>query len=489
MAPPDPSIAGFSPERFSRRRKAVLDRLDGGAMVLPGAPRRYSSRDTEYRYRPDSELFYLTGITEPGVVAWLGGRPDDEDRFVLFVRSRDPEAERWSGPWMGPEAAAERFDPDAVHPLEELEGRLPDLLKDARRIHYRLGVDERTQALVLGALAQARRKGPRKGTGPRAVEDPGQILDDLRLRKDEEEIETIRRAVRITVEGFREALGRVAPGVGEWEIEAELESAFRKRGARGPAFPTIAGAGPNACILHYVRNDGRMTRGQLLLVDGGADVGLYHGDVTRTVPVDGTFTPEQRSLYEIVEAARKAAVGTVEPGATVEDVHRAALDVLVDGMLELDLLTGGKDEILEEEAFKAFYPHSTSHWLGLDVHDPGDYAREGDARVLEPDMVLTIEPGLYVPEWGAAFPEANGERASGEGGEEDGRDGEDGRGARLRRFTGNAVETFAGIGIRIEDDVLVTREGRENLTASLPTDPDEVAELVGRDEGRAGGGS
>ncbi|MDX1567179.1 MAG: aminopeptidase P N-terminal domain-containing protein [Longimicrobiales bacterium] len=504
MAPPDPSafpsIAGISAEGFARRRQQVLDRLDGGAMVLPGAPMQFRSRDTEYRYRPDSELFYLTGVTEPGVVAWLGDPGDESDeesardsgdeaaRFVLFVRSRDPEAERWSGPWVGPDQAVERFGADAAYPLDELEDRLPGLLKRARRIHYRLGVDDRTQSIVLRALREARRRGPRKGTGPRAVVDPGEILDDLRLRKDGEEIESIRRAARITVEGFRDALAAVRPGAGEWEIEAALESAFRRRGARGPAFPTISGSGPNACYLHYVRNDRRMASGELLLVDGGADVGLYHGDVTRTVPVDGTFSPEQRELYEVVEAAREAAIDAVVPGVSVEEVHRAALDVLVDGMLDLDLLKGEKDEILETEAYKAFYPHSTSHWLGLDVHDPGDYAREGDSRLLEPGMVLTIEPGLYVPESGVAFPpgkEGSREEAGGEGEEGDGGRAEKASTGDLRRFSGKAVEGFAGIGIRIEDDVLVTEEGRENLTADLPTHPDEVTELVGR--GGAGG--
>lgn len=465
MASNQSSLEGFSRECFSRRRDAVLERLDGGAMVLPAAPMLYRSRDTEYRYRPDSELFYLTGVTEPGVVAFLADR--DEERFVLFTRSRDPEAERWSGPWVGPEDAAERFGADAAHPLEELEERLPALLKSPPRIHYRLGVDDRTQALVMRALEDARRRGPRKGTGPRAVVDPGEILDELRLRKDPEEIETIRRAAEITVEGFRKALAAVGAGVGEWEIEAELESAFRRRGARGAAFPTIVGAGPNACVLHYVQNDHRIEEGQLLLVDGGAEVDLYHGDVTRTVPVDGTFASEQRSLYDVVEAARRAAVEAVEPGATVEEVHQTALGILVDGMLDLDLLVGDKDEILEEEAYKAFFPHNTSHWLGLDVHDPGDYAREGSARVLEAGMVLTIEPGLYVPHSGPTFPS----------GEDGGEKGEEDR-KPLERFGGNAVPRFSGIGIRIEDDVLVTEDGRENLTASLPTDPEGVVELL-----------
>lgn len=460
MAPPPPSFAGFRPETFARRRSAVLEALDGGVMVLPAAARRFRSRDTEYRYRPDSELFYLTGITDAGVVAVLGDLPEGR-RFVLFVRSRDPQAERWTGPWVGPDEAAERFGADAVHPLDELEARLPELLRGGDRLHYRLGVDERTQGLVLGALAWARRRGGKKGIGPRGVIDPGEILDDLRIRKDAEEVAAIRRATELTVQGFREGLAAVAPGVGEWEVEARLEAAFRRRRARGPAFPTIVGAGAHACILHYVENARRIEAGDLVLVDGGAEVGLYHGDVTRTVPAAGSFTAEQRAVYEVVETAREAAVGTVAPGVAVEEVHEAAVDVLVDGMLDLGLLEGTADGIVEEGAYKAFFPHSTSHWLGLDVHDPGDYVRAGDARALEPGMVLTVEPGLYVPD------------------SEHGRSEEQGDADPMRSFLGAGAKRFAGIGVRIEDDVLVTGDGRENLTRALPTDPDEVSELVG----------
>lgn len=436
-------MAGFPPGLFRDRRERVLDALGDGAMVLPAAPTRFRSRDTEYTYRPDSELFYLTGFTGPGAVAVLRGFAD-EDRYVLFVRERDEEAERWSGPRVGPQGASDLYGADRTSPLGELEEALPELLGGARGVHYRLGPDRRTQDLVERALALARRKGPRRGTGPRTVVDPGEILDEMRLVKDEEELGRIRRACGITVEAFRAAARAVAPGAGEWEVEAELERAVRRAGAAGPGFPTIVGGGANACVLHYDANGARLAEGEAVLVDAGAEVDLYHADVTRTFPVSGEWSPEQRDLYGVVESARLAGVGALRPGSTTADVHEAALGELVDGMVALGLLSGDREEILEEGKHKRFFPHQTSHWLGLDVHDPGDYARKGEPRELVPGMVLTIEPGLYVPPG-----------------------------------SGGAAAPFAGVGVRIEDDVLVTGQGAEVLSRELPTEPDEVAELVG----------
>lgn len=437
----------FPAEVHRRRRTRVLERLGGDAMVLPAAPLLVRGRDAELPYRPDPELFYLTGFTEPGAVAVLRGFAD-EDRFLLFVRDRDEDAERWSGIRSGPEAARGAVEADRAHPLDELETRLPGLLEGAGRVHFRLevqptGVRRRCQELVTETLARARRKGVRHGTGPRGVEEPGELLDELRLRKEPGELERIRRAVAVTVEAFREGLARVAPGRGEWEVEAALEAGFRSRGADGPAFPTIVGSGPNGCVLHYVANRRRMGSGELVLVDGGAEAGLYAGDVTRTVPVDGGFTEAQRDLYQVVERARREAVARVAPGVGIEEIHRTAVGELTDGLLALGILEGDAEEAVEGKAYRRYFPHNTSHWLGMDVHDPGDYAREGVARILEPGMVLTVEPGLYVPEGG-------GEPSA-----------------------------FAGTGIRIEDDVLVTEEGGDVLTEELPTALDDVGSLVG----------
>ena len=437
----DPKRVRETPAEMLRaRRAATWERLGAGVMVLPAAPVRFSSRDTDLPYRADSELFYLTGIDEPAAVAVLSG--GDAPSWTLFVPRRDPDAELWGGPRMGPEEAAERFAPDACYPREEMERRLPGILDEGDRVHYRLGSGEEVDRMVRDALGRARARGPRKGVGPRGIVDPGEILDELRLRKDAHEMGRLRDAAQLTMAGHRAAAAAVRPGAGEWMVQAELEAAFRRSGG-GPGFGTIVGSGANACILHYRANDTRMVEGQLVLVDAGAELGLYNGDITRTYPVSGRFSSPQRHIYDLVDAARAAAVDAVRPGVTADSVHETAVRVLVEGLIELGVLKGDVTRLVADEAHKPFYPHQTSHWLGLDVHDPGDYARHGASRILEPGMVLTIEPGLY-------FPPGGPEEAS----------------------------AYAGIGVRIEDDVLVTEEGRENLTAALPTASHEVEALV-----------
>jgi Xaa-Pro aminopeptidase len=445
---PVPDAAGFR-----ERRERVLAQLGEDAMVLPAAPRLFRSRDAELRYRPDSELYYLTGFREPGAVLVLRGFAD-EGRVVLFALPRDADAERWEGPRAGPAVAGESMGADEAHPVAELAQRLPGLLADARNVHFRLGRHRTVETLVIQALQEARRKGPRTGRGPDGIVDPGRILDELRLVKSPGEVEAIRAAARVTAAGFREALRIAGPGLGEWEVEAALEAAFRREGASGPAFATIVGSGDNACVLHYVENSGRIGRDDLVLLDAGAEVEMYAADVSRTFPASGQFTEAQRAVYDVVEAAREAAVARVRPGATIRDVHEAAVDVLVTGLVDLGVLRGSMDEIRERSAHQSYFPHRTSHWLGLDTHDPGDYARDGESRRLEPGMVLTVEPGLYF----SRVPEGKAD------GHED---------------LPEPGHPFTGIGVRIEDDVLVTGDGGEVLTAELPTDGDEVAALVG----------
>jgi Xaa-Pro aminopeptidase len=387
-------LRGFSPDTFRRRRQRVLDALGKDALVLPGAPVRHASRDTEYRFRPDAELFYLTGLEEPEAAAVLRGHADEE-RFVLFVRPKDPKAELWNGPRLGPDEAKALHGADAAYPLEELETRLPKLLEGAGRVFHRLDQDPRTEALVRASLRHARERGPRTGAGPRGVVDPGELLDDLRLIKDDEEMARMRQAAALSALGLDAAVQTARPGVGEWEIEAAVDSAFRGAGTDGAGYPTIVASGANACVLHYVANSRRVGEKDLVLVDAGASLDLYNGDITRTFPVSGSFTAEQRAVYEVVDKARAMAVAAVRPGATVAHVHDVATRVLTDGLVSLGVLEGNAADLIEQKKHEAFYPHKTSHWLGLDVHDPGDYAREGSARVLEPDMVLTVEPGLY----------------------------------------------------------------------------------------------
>jgi Xaa-Pro aminopeptidase len=435
------SFEGFPRELFDERRHRVLRELGQSAMVLPAAPILHRAGDAELRYRADSELFYLTGSTEPGALLVLRGFAD-EDRSVLFVRPRDEEAERWSGPRVGPTRARARFGVDAARSAAGVDEALPGLLAGADRVFFRMGRHAGVDRAVVQALRVARAKGPREGRGPRGIVDPGEILDELRMRKDRWEVDALREAAAVTVAGFREGLARVGPGVGEWEVEAEVDAGFRRRGAAGPAFATIVGSGPNACTLHYVENSRRMEAGELVLIDAGAERRMYPGDVTRTVPVSGIFSTEQAEVYRVVEEARSRAVATVAPGVTVAEVHRTALLVLVRGLVELGVLGGDPAALVETKAHERYFPHRTSHWLGLDTHDVGDYARNGVATALEPGMVLTVEPGLY-------FPVSGGGSA------------------------------FEGIGVRIEDDVLVTEGGREVLTGELPTMVDEVSSLVG----------
>jgi len=430
----------FPGEIFEGRRARVLAELGRGAMLLPSSPLRFHAGDSEMRYRPNSELFYLTGFCEPGSILLLLGAGLGA-RSILFVRPRDSDAELWSGPRAGPEAARKLTGVDEARSIEELDGALPELLKESDRVFLRLGENSRLDRSVVKALREARLRGTKTGTGPRGVIDPGEILDEMRLRKDDLEIEAMRKAAAVTMAGFRHALRQVAPGVGEWEVEAAMEGAFRREGALGPSFATIVGSGVNACVLHYIENSRRMREGELVLIDAGAEWGLYSGDITRTVPVSGRFSTPQREIYGIVNEARRQAIGAIAPGVRTDEIHRRSLGVIVDGLLELGLLEGDPHTLIEEEAHKRFFPHRTSHWLGLNTHDVGDYARAGEPRPLEPGMVLTIEPGLY--------------------------------------FNPEEDTPFSGIGVRIEDDVLVTETGAEVLTADLPTSIPEVENLVG----------
>jgi len=417
---------------FARRRAAVLERLDGGAVVLPAAPELTTGRDTEVRYVADAELYYLTGCAEPGAVAVLTAHEDGP--FVLFVRPPDAEAERWTGPRLGAADAGARYGADTVYTLDQVEEKLPPLLHDAPRLFVRLdSLRGRLEETVRESLRRARGQKQRSGKGPDTVVDPGAILDDLRIVKDDDEIHRIRQVVEITVRTFPEALARAGDGRGEWEVEAAMEAGFRSRGADAYAFPTIAASGPNATVLHYGANQRTMHDGELLLVDAGARLNHYNADITRTVPVGGSASPPGRDVLDAVHAARTAAIDALRPGATIADVHDAARRVLATAMLDLGLAQGSLDELLEdEEKTKPYFPHRTSHWLGLDVHDVGGYTLHGEPRPLQAGMVLTVEPGLYIP-----------------------------------TDDQNAPDELRGIGARLEDDVLVTDDGCENLSEGL----------------------
>jgi Xaa-Pro aminopeptidase len=425
------------------RRDRLLEQLGDGIAVIPAARIRFRSRDTEYRFRQDPDFYYLTGFDEPDAVAVL--TPHDEaHRFTLFVRPRDRDREVWDGVRAGVEGARERFGATAAYPIEELERRLQSLLEPADLIHYALGSHRELDTALIALLDRLRRARARSGRGPTGILDPGEPLGRMRVVKEKAEIERIRVAARIAAAGHRAAIARARPGAGEWELEAALEASFRSAGATGPSFPSIVAAGENATVLHYVRNDARIGDGDLVLIDAGAEWGMYCSDITRTFPASGRFSPEQRAVYELVLEAEQAAIGAVVPGAPFSAIHEAALDVLVPGMVGLGLLTGDIEQLRDEKEYRRFYMHQTSHWIGLDVHDVGAYVVDGEPVILEPGMVLTIEPGLYIPRDAEGVPDG-----------------------------------FGGTGVRIEDNLVVTEAGHEVLTRDVPVDPDDLEAIVG----------
>jgi Xaa-Pro aminopeptidase len=441
----DPTTAPASdPDPFRRRRERFLEAIGEGVAVIPAGPELLKSRDTEIAFRQDSDLHYLTGFPEPGAVAVLTPH-DAERRFTLFVRPRDPDRETWSGVRAGVEGARARYGADAAYPIGELDEHLRGLVEPADAVWYAVRADGgRMDARILSLLAGFRSPRNRSGKGPWDLRDPGAVLDPMRRVKGPEEIAVLRAAAEVTARGHLAGMRAGRPGAGEWEVQAAVEGVFR---AHGPgyavAYPTIVGSGRNATILHYVVNDRRIGEGELVLVDAGAEVGMYAGDITRTWPASGRFSEPQRAMYEVVLGALEAAIAGIRPGAPFTAGHEAARRALTEGMVSLGLLKGEVDALVEEEKFKRFFMHNTSHWLGLDVHDAGGYRhRSGEPVALEPGMVLTVEPGLYVPADADDVPEA-----------------------------------FRGVGVRLEDDVLVTVEGNEVLTRGVPVDPEEVERI------------
>jgi Xaa-Pro aminopeptidase len=438
--PVDPQMSALFAEH---RRRALEAMAPGSAMLLFAAPHYLRNADTEYPYRQRSDVFYLTGWRDPEVAVLL--RPGAEHPFVLFVQPRDPEREVWTGWRPGPEGAVELFGADAAHPFEELDERLPELLMGCESLYYEAMVDPESDERVRRALTRARRPARVKHLPlPAAFLDPGLVLHELRLFKSEAELAILREAARITAEAHSAAMGVTRPGAHEYELEAEINYTFRRLGGEGPGYGTIVGAGPNACVLHYVANRDALEEGDLVLVDAGCEYKLYTADVTRTWPASGRFTEPQRQVYQVVLDAQLAAIAAARAGNTFTDVHDAAVRGLVEGMVAIGLMEGEVDAIIEEKTYRRYYMHNTSHWLGLDVHDVGAYSADGGSRPLAPGMVLTIEPGLYI-------------------------DPDDEQ----------APERFRGIGVRIEDDVLVTDGAPDVLTAAVPKTVAEIEATVG----------
>ncbi len=438
-------IPPLAPGGEYQRRRRILMRTCGNeaAIVVPAAHERIRSHDTHYPFRQDSDFLYLTGFLEPdAVLVMVPGRPQGE--VVLFCRERDPERERWDGPRLGVEAAASRLGIDDAFPLADIDEILPGLIEGRSKIYYPLGRDRDFDRSILGWLDQLRARARQGASPPQELVALRHVLAEQRLYKSRYEIQLMRKAAAIAIAAHRRAMAAARPGIREYELEAELLYEFRRAGAE-PAYCAIVATGPNACVLHHRAGDRAAQPGELVLIDAGAEYQGYASDITRTFPVDGRFTPPQRALYELVLSAQEAAIAAVRPGASWIAPHRAAVRVLTAGLVRLGLLEGSVERNLRAESYRRFYMHKTGHWLGLDVHDVGDYKVDGDWRVLEPGMVLTIEPGLYV----AADDES-------------------------------VAPQWRGIGIRIEDDVLVTARGAEVLTKALPKDVEAVEAMVGR---------
>lgn len=424
-------------ETFSRRRARFYDAIGDGVAVLFAAPEARFGHDTEYRYRPDPDFVHVTGFGEPKAVAVFDGR---RRRFVLFVRPKDRERETWEGRRAGIAGARAAYGADEAHPIAALEEKLPALLRPASSLWHAWGISAEADAMIAGLLARFRREARHVQRGPVVVHDPTDVLHALRLVKDAGEIALLERSAAIACRAHREAMAAARPGRFEYEVEAVLLRRFAASGASGPSYHPIVASGENATVLHYVENRRRISAGDLVLVDAGCEYEGYASDVTRTFPASGRFTRAQRRLYAVVLAAQEAAIAAVAPGARFDAVHRAAQETLVDGLVDLGLLRGRRETLMKRGAQERFTLHRTSHWLGRDVHDRGRYSDEkGEPRRLEEGMVLTVEPGLYVrPDEKKVRPE------------------------------------WLGLGVRIEDDVLVTASGRRVLTEAAPKAPDEI---------------
>ncbi|MFO7276308.1 MAG: Xaa-Pro aminopeptidase [Pseudomonadota bacterium] len=435
-------VRSIPKEEFARRRRQLMRLMGRDAIaIVPAAPIRHRNGDVEYPYRQDSDFFYLTGFPEPEAVAVLvPGREQAE--YVLFVRERDPARETWDGKRAGPEGATRDYGADDAFPITDIDEILPGLMENRTAVYYAMGVHPEFDQRVVGWVNQLRAQAKHGRHPPHEFVALDHILHDMRLYKSRAELALMREAARIAAQAHIRAMRFCRPGVHEYEVMAELVHEFRRHNA-DPAYHPIVGGGANACILHYRENDQVLRDGDLLLIDAGCEYQCYASDITRTFPVNGRFTPEQRAVYEIVLEANLAAIAKVKPGNHWNEPHDAAVRVITQGLVKLGLLKGRVSALEREGAYRRFFMHRTGHWLGMDVHDVGDYKVGDEWRVLEPGMVLTIEPGIYIP-------------------------------AHLR----GVPRRFRNIGIRIEDDVVVTRDGAEVLTSDVPKDPDEIEALM-----------
>jgi Xaa-Pro aminopeptidase len=428
-------------EYLKRRKQLMRSAGDGAVIILLAAPERARNNDVLYPYRQNSDFLYLTGFREPQAMLVL--LPEGQGgQAVMFCRERDAKREMWDGPMVGLEGAVEDYGMDQAFPLSEVDQRLPEMLQDRTRIFFDLGQDHAFDQKLIGWVNELRSRPRKDFHAPDEIIGVDQMLHDMRLYKSRAEVTVMRASARVAAEAHCRAMQVCKPGMTEGQIHAELLHTFTANHCEA-SYQPIVGGGANACVLHYIANRDTLVDGDLLLIDAGAELDGYASDITRTFPVNGRYSGPQRELYELVLAAQLKAIEQVRPGCQWDDVHRAAVEVLTRGMLDLGILKGDYEEALEKETYKRFYVHNTGHWLGLDVHDVGEYTIDGHSRELEPGMVLTVEPGLYI-----------------------------------RPDDSRVRKQWRGIGIRIEDDVLVTRDGPDILSRYVPKSVEEIEELM-----------
>ncbi len=435
-------MPAMDPKLFQKRRRELMDTMGEGVAILPTAPVCRRNRDVDFPFRPDSDFYYLTHFPEPEAVAVLvPGRPQGE--YILFCRERDAEREIWDGRRAGLDGARDHFGADDAFPIDDIDDILPGLLENRPKVFYSMGRNAEFDARLMDWVNEVRGKARAGVSAPGEFVDLDHLLHEMRLIKRPEEIRLMKKAAKISTQGHHRAMRACKPGKMEYEIEAELLYEFKKGGSPFPAYSPIVGGGANGCILHYTENTSPLHDGELLLIDAGAEIDGYAADITRTFPVNGRFRGEHKAIYEVVLAAQLAAIDQVRPGKHWNEPHETAVRVLTEGLKELGLLKGDVDAHIEAGDYRRFYMHRTGHWLGMDVHDVGDYKVEGQWRLLEPGMVLTVEPGLYIA-----------------AGSED------------------VDPRWWNIGVRIEDDVLVTNAGHDVLSADTVKSPDDIEAMM-----------
>ena len=424
-------------EEFMRRMES------NSVAIIPSAREATRSNDTHYRFRQDSDFYYVTGFEEPESIAIV--RPGQDPHYTLFVRPRDPEREIWDGRRAGIYGAKSEFGANESFPIAEFDERLQDILDGAEKLYYRLGVNRDLDETIINQIARMRAVNRKPIHPPQTIVDPATIIHEMRVLKSADEIELMQVAADIAAEAHCEAMKASRPGMQEYEVEALIEKVFRQRGAAGPAYTSIVGAGANATVLHYINNDGQLHDGDLLLVDAGAEYKGYASDITRTFPINGRFTKPQREIYDLVLKAQMACVEMVRPGTTHDQLKQHSIEVLTEGMVELGLLAGKPEELIKEKKYERFYMHGLGHMLGIDVHDVGRYYYGKESRALEAGVVMTVEPGIYIS------PD-----------------------------TKDIPSQYLGIGVRIEDDVLCTENGPRVLTNKVPKVAEEIEGLMAR---------